>query len=454
MFVAVTMCMAMEYEIDGIRRDVQRVFGVVQDEDSATCPIEGARWQAKIEAESCCIRSELRMIGDVIVPENPIDGRVELGQGLEDGGLGEISCVDDAIHADLIEQIHDPFHIGHSVMCVAHDANPHRAMLSRRCPRMSTLAAGDHQLELGETLMADGVEVAGSGDGSLETMLVDKSDGVMTITLNRPERLNAFTMQMATDWFEVLDDADGDDDVRAVIVTGAGRGFCAGADLSSGGAVFDPVFVTKASGADPEKEHRDEGGLLTLRLYRCRKPLIAAVNGPAVGVGVTSILPMDIRLASTKARFGFVFARRGVVPEACSSWFLPRVVGINRAMEWVATGRVFDADEALRGGLVSELLAPDELLPRARELALEIAQNTSAVSVALARQMMWQMLGASHPIEAHRLDSKAMNYMGAREDSREGVTSFLEKRGPDFKMRISQDFPEDVGLRAEPPYEP
>jgi enoyl-CoA hydratase/carnithine racemase len=252
----------------------------------------------------------------------------------------------------------------------------------------------------------------------------------------------------------VLDDADSDDDVRAVIVTGAGRGFCAGADLSSGGAVFDPGAAGEASGGDPAKEHRDEGGLLTLRIYRCRKPLIAAVNGPAVGVGVTSILPMDIRLASTEARFGFVFARRGVVPEACSSWFLPRVVGINRAMEWVATGRVFDAEEALRGGLVSEILTADELLPRARELALEIARNTSSVSVALARQMMWQMLGASHPIEAHRLDSRAMNYMGARADSREGVTSFLEKRLPDFKMRVSQEFPDDIGLPEEPPYEP
>ena len=288
----------------------------------------------------------------------------------------------------------------------------------------------------------------------LATMRAEKSDGVMTLTLNRPEKLNAFTMQMARDWFTVLDEVDADDDVRALIVTGAGRGFCAGADLSAGGATFDPAGVAPLDGADSAPEHRDEGGLLTLRIYRCLKPIIAAVNGPAVGVGVTSILPMDIRLASTKARFGFVFSRRGVVPEACSSWFLPRVVGINRAMEWVATGRVFEAREALAGGLVSEVLDPEELLPRARELAREIAENTSAVSVALARQMMWQMLGASHPIEAHRLDSKAMNYMGAREDSREGVTSFLEKRRPHFPMRVSKDFPDDIGLRGEPPYEP
>ncbi len=290
---------------------------------------------------------------------------------------------------------------------------------------------------------------------TLETIRIEKSGGVATVTLDRPEKLNAFTMQMARDWFTVLDDVDADDAVRAVIVTGAGRGFCAGADLSGGGATFDPAKATPVDGDDggTPSEHRDEGGLVTLRIFRCRKPIIAAVNGPAVGVGVTSILPMDIRLASTNARFGFVFARRGVVPEACSSWFLPRVVGINQAMEWVATGRVFGAEEARAGGLVSQVLEPDELLPRARELAREIVENTSAVSVALARQMMWQMLGASHPIEAHRLDSKAMNYMGAREDSREGVMSFLEKRPPRFAMRVSRDFPEDIGLPEEPPYE-
>lgn len=291
-----------------------------------------------------------------------------------------------------------------------------------------------------------------SEEKALETIRIEKAGGVAVVTLDRPERLNAFTMQMAQDWFTVLDDVDEDDDVRAVIVTGAGRGFCAGADLGGGAATFDPAKAAPP-GDGKASEHRDEGGLLTLRIFRCRKPIIAAVNGPAVGVGVTSILPMDIRLASTQARFGFVFARRGVVPEACSSWFLPRVVGINQAMEWVATGRVFDAEEARAGGLVSEVLEPDALLPRARELAREIAENTSAVSVALARQMMWQMLGASHPMEAHRLDSKAMNYMGAREDSREGVMSFLEKRPPRFAMRVSRDFPEDIGLREEPPYE-
>jgi enoyl-CoA hydratase/carnithine racemase len=288
---------------------------------------------------------------------------------------------------------------------------------------------------------------------TLETMLIDKSEGIMTVTLNRPDRLNAFTGQMMQDWFSALDDSDADDSVRAVIVTGAGRGFCAGADLESGADTFASGPSKSRSDSASPLAHRDEGGRVTLRIYRSRKPIIAAVNGPAVGVGVTSILPMDVRLASNKARFGFVFARRGIVPEACSSWFLPRVVGINQAMEWVATGRVFDADEAQRGGLISEVLEPEALLPRARELAREIIENTGAVSVALARQMMWQMLGASHPMEAHRLDSAAMGYMGAGADSKEGVVSFLEKRAPRFSMRVSTDFPSLDALRDEPPYD-
>ena len=287
----------------------------------------------------------------------------------------------------------------------------------------------------------------------LETMRAEVEDRILTLTLNRPDRLNAFNSQMGRDWFEALDRIDADDEVRVVIVTGAGRGFCAGADLGSGGDTFDP-----SGGIDPKKsegprERRDLGGRVTLRIFRCRKPIIAAFNGPAVGVGVTGTLPMDIRIASAKARFGFVFSRRGIVPEAASSWFLPRVVGINQAMQWVATGRVFDAQEALRGGLVSEVVEPEELLPRARELACEIAENTSAVSVALARQMMWQMLGASHPMDAHRLDSRAMNFMGSNADSTEGVESFLEKRAPSFPLSVSSDFPEDLGFPEEPPYE-
>jgi enoyl-CoA hydratase/carnithine racemase len=290
--------------------------------------------------------------------------------------------------------------------------------------------------------------------GGLETMSTTLDDGVLTLTLDRPERLNAFNVSMGRDWLEALDRIDEDDAVRVVIVTGAGRGFCAGADLGSGGDTFDPAGGLDPKTARAEAERRDLGGRVTLRIFRCRKPLIAAFNGPAVGVGVTATLPMDVRIASEAARFGFVFTRRGIVPEAASSWFLPRVVGISQAMQWVATGRVFDAGEALRGGLVSEVVAPEALLPRARAIAREIVANTSAVSVALARQMMWQMLGAAHPMEAHRLDSRAMNYMGAGPDSREGVTSFLEKRAPVFPMRVSSDFPEELGWREEPPYEP
>ena len=229
---------------------------------------------------------------------------------------------------------------------------------------------------------------------------------ILTITLDRPDRLNAFTTRMMTELLDAFDRADGDDDVRAVIITGRGRGFCAGADLG--------------------------GGRVALRIYDSTKPVIAAINGPAVGVGITMTLAMDVRLASTNARMGFVFARRGVVPEACSSWFLPRVVGISRAVEWVATGRVFPASEALEAGLVRAVLPPDELLPAARTLAAEIAGNTSAVSVALARQMMWKMLGADHPMEAHKLDSRLMRATGRTADAAEGIASFLEKRPPRF----------------------
>ncbi|HTY18627.1 MAG TPA: crotonase/enoyl-CoA hydratase family protein [Myxococcota bacterium] len=268
-----------------------------------------------------------------------------------------------------------------------------------------------------------------------ETLLTDLRDRVLTVTLNRPERLNAFTTQMMLDWLHLLDAIDADDEVRAVIVTGAGRGFCAGADLGGGGETFDASRETRID------EHRDGGGRVTLRLFECRKPVIAAINGPAVGVGVTMTLPMDVRLASEEARFGFVFARRGIVPEAASSWFLPRVVGISQAMEWVATGRVFGAAEALAGRLVSRVLPPAELLPAARALAREIADNTSAVSVALARQMLWKMLGADHPMAAHRVDSKAIYSMGRSADAYEGVQSFLEKRPPRFAMKVSSEMP-------------
>lgn len=290
---------------------------------------------------------------------------------------------------------------------------------------------------------------------SLDTMRLEFDGGVLTLVLNRPDRLNAFNNQMSRDWITALDMIDSEDDIRVVIVTGEGRGFCAGADMASGGDTFDPAakrHSQAAAGSTNPMERRDSGGRVTLRIFQCRKPIIAAVNGPAVGIGVTSILPMDIRLASDQAKFGFVFSRRGIVPEACSSWFLPRVVGINQAMEWVATGRVFSAHEAMQGGLIKEVLPPEDLLPRARELALEIVENTSGLSVALSRQMMWQMLGASHPMDAHRLDSRGVNYMGANADSREGVESFFEKRSPNFTMSVATDFPEDFGLPPEPPY--
>ena len=268
-----------------------------------------------------------------------------------------------------------------------------------------------------------------------ETLLTELCDGVLTVTMNRPERLNAFTQQMMLDWLALLDEIDANDEVRAVVVTGAGRGFCAGADLGTGGGTFDTSGLAKI------EEHRDGGGLVTLRIFDCKKPLIAAVNGPAVGVGATMTLPMDVRIASSEARFGFVFARRGIVPEAASSWFLPRVVGISQAMEWVATGRVFGADEALAGRLVSRVVPPAELLPAAQTLAREIAVHTSAVSVALARQMLWKMLGADHPMAAHQLDSQAIYSMGRSADAYEGVQSFLEKRPPRFTMKPSSDMP-------------
>ncbi len=272
---------------------------------------------------------------------------------------------------------------------------------------------------------------------SYQQILYDVEDGILTITLNRPERLNAFTETMRRELIDAFDRADEDDAVRAVIVTGAGRGFCAGADLSGGADTFDMA----KRGEGRVGEWRDGGGTVTLRIYDAKKPVIAAANGPAVGIGATMQLAMDVRLASTEARFGFVFSRRGVVPEACSSWFLPRVVGISQALEWVYSGRVFEAEEALRGGLVKQLLAPDELLPAARALAREIADNTSAVSVALCRQMLWKMLGADHPMEAHKIDSRGIAAMGATADAHEGVSSFLEKRPPDFTMRPSRDMP-------------
>jgi enoyl-CoA hydratase/carnithine racemase len=276
------------------------------------------------------------------------------------------------------------------------------------------------------------------------------SERILTLTLHRPDKLNAFTGRMLSEMLDALDRADADDDVRAIIVTGSGRAFCAGADLSSGSGTFDARAGAKDVGIEAR---RDGGGRLTLRIYDCKKPIIAAINGPAVGVGVTMTLPMDIRLASTDARFGFVFARRGICLEAASSWFLSRAVGVSKALEWTYTGRVFPASEALDAGLVRSLHAPAELLPAARELAREIADNTSAISVTMTRQLLWKMLGADHPMEAHKLDSRAITALGQSADAHEGVGAFLEKRKADFKQRPSKDMPAFFPWWRERPFE-
>lgn len=268
-----------------------------------------------------------------------------------------------------------------------------------------------------------------------EQILYEVEEGTATITLNRPDKLNAFTEKMKLELLDAFDRADADDEVRAIIVTGAGRGFCAGADLSRGAGTFDQA----ARGA--RSVHRDGGGELTLRIFECLKPVIAACNGPAVGVGATMQCAMDIRLGSSLARYGFVFSRRGVIPEACSSWFLPRIVGISQALEWSYSGRVFDAAEAEAGGLIKQVLEPAALLPEARRLAREFADQTASVSVAMIRQMMWQMLTADHPMEAHQVDSTGFFHMGGGADAAEGVQSFLEKRPARFPGRVSKDMP-------------
>ena len=284
---------------------------------------------------------------------------------------------------------------------------------------------------------------------SFETIRYAVDDGVCTLTLHRPDKLNAVTPTMIEELITAFDRIDADDAVRAVVVTGAGRAYCAGADLSGGGQTFahgdpttpDPHTPFARDGSPSAAEHRDGGGRVTLRIFDLKKPVIAAINGPAIGFGITMTLAMDVRLASSAARIGFVFSRRGVVPEACSTWFLPRIVGIAQAAEWVYTGRVFDADEALRGRLVSRVLPPAALMPAALALAREIADNTSAVSVALSRQLLWKLLGAEHPMAAHRLDSQGMFWTGRSADAYEGVTSFVEKRPPKFTLKPSTDMP-------------
>lgn len=287
---------------------------------------------------------------------------------------------------------------------------------------------------------------------NFDTLLYDIEDNILTITLNRPDKLNAFNFQMQNDLIKAFDEADKDDNVKAIIVTGAGRGFCAGADLSAGARTFD--FESRDDRSDKQgavlengeidwsnPSIRDGGGLVTLRIFDCLKPVISACNGPAVGVGVTMQLAMDIRLASEEARYGFVFARRGLVPEACSSWFLPKIVGISQALEWVYSGKVFPAEEALKGGLVRSIHKADDLLNNAKEIALEITKNCAPVSVALSRQMLWKMAGADHPMEAHKIDSRGIFARGRMQDAKEGVTSFLEKREANFSDGI-KDIPD------------
>jgi enoyl-CoA hydratase/carnithine racemase len=278
-------------------------------------------------------------------------------------------------------------------------------------------------------------------------IIYEVSDNIATVTLHRPDKMNAFTGVMMNELLQVFDEIDADDNVRAVIVTGSGRAFCAGADLSHGAETFSDG---KLSGQTPTAVRRDGGGMVTLRMFRCNKPIIGAINGAAVGIGATMTLPMDIRIAADSAKMGFVFTRRGIVPEACSSWFLPRLVGISQAQEWVLTGRVFLADEALRGGLVRSIHPQEELLQVARELAKEIVDNAAPVSVALARQMMWRMLGASHPMEAHRVDSRGIQERGRSADTREGVMSFLQKRPAVFGDKVTTDVP-DIFVGWEEP---
>jgi len=287
-----------------------------------------------------------------------------------------------------------------------------------------------------------------------ETLLYDVEDGIATITLNRPERLNAYTPKMMLDLLAAFDQTDSDDAVKAVIVTGAGRGFCAGADIGAGGGTFDQGAreAERRAAGDTGDVTRDGGGRVSLRIFQSLKPVIAAVNGAAVGVGVTLQLPMDIRLASTEAKFGFVFSRRGIAMEACSSWFLPRLVGPPTALEWCYSGRVFSAQEAHDKGLVQSLHAPDDLLPAARALAAGFAANAAPMSMAVTRQLIWRGLVADHPMEAHRADSRSMRLRGASDDAREGIAAFLEKRPANFPDPVSKGLPDLWPEWVEPEY--
>jgi enoyl-CoA hydratase/carnithine racemase len=282
-----------------------------------------------------------------------------------------------------------------------------------------------------------------------ETIRYEVSDHLLTITLDRPEQLNAFTVQMAEELVDAFGRASADENVRAVIVTGAGKAFCAGMDLSKPGNVFG-LDETQRPTLDDMHERlddpaivsgvRDTGGRVTLAIFECTKPVIAAINGAAVGIGATMTLAMDVRIASEKARIGFVFGKIGIVPEACSSWFLPRIVGISQALEWIYSAEIFDAAEAQRAGLIKQIVAPESLLDEARAIARRFVENRSPVAIALARQMLYRNSAAAHPLEAHRVDSLAMFYSSIG-DGKEGVQAFLEKRAPEFKTRVPDDLP-------------
>lgn len=278
-----------------------------------------------------------------------------------------------------------------------------------------------------------------------QQILYERDGDILVITLNRPDRMNAFTFRMRDELLDALERADADDDIRSVILTGAGRAFCAGADLSGGDAAF--------AGETPDEPWRDGGGMVTLRMFNLRKPIVAAINGAGVGIGATLSLPADVRIASTRARFGFVFTRRGVVMESCASWFLPRLVGVAQALRWSIAGALFPAEEALSGGLVSELCEPDDLLPRAKAICREMTGETSAVSVALVRQMLWRGLGMAHPMEAHRMESALFGAMGTAPDAIEGVASFMEKRPARFTMKPSTDLPDTARWWQDPPFQ-
>lgn len=286
-----------------------------------------------------------------------------------------------------------------------------------------------------------------------ETLDYSVEKGIALVTFNRPEKMNTFTLVMVSELLDVFDRTDNDDSVRAVIVTGSGRAFCAGADLGQGGDTFASEPGAKPLDVYVDGVRRDGGGRVVLRIYRSLKPVIAAVNGAAVGVGATMQLPMDARIAAEGARFGFVFSRRGITPEACSSWFLPKLVGVPTALEWFYSGRVFGADEALERGLVQAVVPPDKLLETAIENARTMTQESAPVSVALARQLVWQNLAAPHPMDAHRIDSRSIQLRGRSADAREGITAFLEKREADFPDRVSKDMPDFFPWRPEPEFE-